>query len=512
MSFNEASRLLIQASFGADKAEIERVRSLGVDAWLDEQFAIKINRGHVKWLQSKDYDSPGDNFPREILDHTVWRKFLGNPDGLRQRMVFALSQILVISVESLGHWGAFSAAYYVDILEKHAFGNFRDLLQDVSLSPAMGRFLSIRRSRAADDTGRRPDENYAREIMQLFTIGLVKLNDDCTPALDGNGQPQPAYTESDVSGLASVFTGYEYANNDKVSNESPDVLLRPMVNNARYHESKAKTFLGTTIPADTAALPSLGKALDTLFNHPNVGPFICKQLIQRFVTSNPSPGYVKRVAAVFAKNDLDKRGDLAAVLHALLTDVEARDTALAKSDPAFGRLREPVLRFAQFARACKMDSPSGDWKVKNLSNPVERLGQNPMRSPSVFNFYRPGYVPPNSPLAKSKKVGPEFQITTESSVAGYINFMQSVISIRDGVTGSDVKPNYSNWLANANDDVALANEANAVLAAGQLSAPRVQLIVDALKTMPKNTTDLRIKRVQVAVLLTVVAPEFISLK
>ena len=484
------------------------MRALGsATAWIDEQLAMPRSPGNVAWFRDQGFLAA--DIGRAGLDYTVWRNFASSPDQLRQRVVFALSQILVVSIEGIGgSWAGWGVAYYLDLLDQHAFGNFRALLEDVTLSPAMGIYLSMRGSRKADANGRQPDENYAREIMQLFTIGLVELHADGTPRLVG-GNPVETYGEADVSGLARVFTGWDYGSG---SSDGPERLVKPLVNVASQHEAGTKTFLGTTVPANTSAINSLRLALDRLFNHANVGPFIGRQLIQRLVTSNPSAAYVGRVSAVFNDNGAGVRGDMKAVLRAILTDPEARNTSAARADAHGGKLREPALRFAAWARACNVGSASGQWRLGNLSDPATRLGQSPLHSASVFNFYRPGYVPPNTAIATAGKVAPEFQITTESSVAGYLNFMQSSISNSGGLLSSDVKADYAAWLPLAGDPAALAAEANLLLAADQLSAARVALIRDALAAMPSATSANRLSRVHAAVLLTLAAPESLVAK
>ena len=370
----------------------------------------------------------------------------------------------------------------------------------MTLSTAMGAYLSMRGSRKTDDTGRRPDENYAREVMQLFTIGLTELNRDGTPKLV-KGAEADTYDEDSVAGLARAFTGWDFNNTKTESRSSP---MQPV---ADRHEMGIKEFLGIKIPQNTSARETLRIALDHLFNHENVGPFIGKQLIQRLVTSNPSPKYVERVTDVFNNNGSKVRGDLAAVLKAILLDPEARNTATVLADPNGGKLREPVLRFAAWSRACDTSSASGLWAIGNVSDPARFLGQSPMRSPSVFNFYRPGYLPPNTAIATAKKVAPEFQITTETSVAGYLNFMQGAI------TGStDAKANYAKWLALAGDPVALAAEANLLLAANQFSLPRLKLMGETIAAMPFATNANLLDRVHVAVFLTLAAPEFLVTK
>jgi uncharacterized protein (DUF1800 family) len=501
----DASRLLAQASFGADRAEVDRTRGLGAAAWVDEQLALPRSTGHVDWLNAQGFNAyPTNEFSSAAADYTVWRKFLSSPDQLRQRVVYALSQIMVIGINGVtGRWPAFQVAYYLDLLEQHAFGNFRALLEAVTLSPAMGNYLSMRGSRRADANGRQPDENYAREVMQLFSIGLVELNPDGTPR---GATSTDTYGQADVTGLSRVFTGWDYAAGDTTT---PATAIVPLVNTASRHETGTKTFLGVTIPASTSAAESLRIALDTLAAHANVGPFIGRQLIQRLVTSNPSPAYVGRVSAVWANDGSGVRGNLAAVVRAILLDTEARDAAAARASTSAGKLREPVLRFAQWARAGRANSASGQWRLGNLSDPATRLGQSPLRSASVFNFYRPGYVPPNTSLATAGRVAPELQITTETSVAGYLNYMQSAVATTNGVSGSDVRPDYAAWLALAADPQALADEANLVLASNQLSAASVTLVRDAVAAIvAANTT----QRVQAALLLTLGAPEYLVLK
>jgi uncharacterized protein (DUF1800 family) len=511
LTADESSRLLSQGTFGADRAEIERVAAMGTSAWLEEQFAMPRTESHFAWLQAQGYTNPDQHiFGQGFVEYSMWRKLLSSPDQLRQRMVYAMTQILVVSVQATeGWWPAYKLAYYLDQIEEHAFGNYRQLLEAVTLSQAMGEYLSMRGSRKADANGRQPDENYAREIMQLFSIGLVQLNADGTPTMVNN-RTVPAYTEDDVKGLARVFTGWE---EQPAVRENPAGWLdRPMRHLADRHETGSKTFLGITVPAGTSGTEGMRAALDALFNHANVGPFLGRQLIQRFVTSNPTPAYVSRVAAVFANNGSGVRGDLKAVLRAVLTDAEARNLTTARASNSSGKLREPVLRFAQWARVSKVSSPSGQWRLGDLSDPASRLGQSPLRSPSVFNFYRPGYVPPGTSIASASRVAPEFQITTETSVAGYLNFMQNVIGSTAGFNGSDLTADYSAWMAVADDPAVLAAQANLVLAAGQLALQRETLVRDAVASITVANDSDRRRRVQTALLLTLAAPDYLALK
>ena len=501
-----AARFLAQSTFGAGRAEISRTQQMGVNAWLDEQFAMPFGMSHVQWLKSKGYDNSSLIFNPSAFDYTVWRAFLSSPDQLRQRVVFALSQILVVSITGVNSaWTPFSVGNYLDVLGANAFGNFRSLLEQVALTPAMGDFLNMRGNRKADSSGRVPDENFARELMQLFTIGLTELNPDGTPRLAG-GQPRDSYDQEDVSGVARLLTGWEYAPGYDGGLEQ---YIAPMFCFPARHETGASSFLTVSVPAGNDGPGALKLVLDALFAHPNTGPFIGRQLIQRLVTSNPSPAYVGRVAAVFANNGAGVRGDMKALIRAVLTDVEAREVQAA---PQAGKLVEPVLRFASWARAFGVTSPSGAWKLGNLSDPATRLGQSPGRSSSVFNFYRPGYVPPNTALAAASLVAPELQITTETSVAGYLNFMQSAVGNLAGATGTDLVVDYSALQAIAIDVNALAGEVELILAANRLSSASRTLIRNALGQMPTATSANLLDRVKAAVMLTLASPETMVLR
>ncbi|MGE5712860.1 MAG: DUF1800 domain-containing protein, partial [Betaproteobacteria bacterium] len=353
---DEAARFLMQASFGPTDTDIARVQSLGYSGWIDEQFALTPTL-HLPYVQA-NYNPLlfGANFA--FVQDSFWQQAVPAPDQLRQRVKYALSQIVVVSAESgtIANVSDGLANYY-DLLGLHAFGNYRTLLEAVATSPMMGIYLSHLRNQKADPlTGRVPDENFAREVMQLFSIGLTEINLDGTPKLV-NGQPVETYTNADITGLARVFTGWSWAaptTSDTAFNGSttatyPDRNVRPMQAYPQFHETGAKTFLGVTIPPNTSAQASMKIAMDTLFNHPNLCPFIGRQLVQRLVTSNPSPAYISRVATVFNDNGAGVRGDLAAVVRTLLLDAEARGPA--KSEPAYGRLREPAQYVVAVARA-----------------------------------------------------------------------------------------------------------------------------------------------------------------
>ena len=508
----EASRFLAQASMGASRALIAQVQALGYAGWLDAQFALPASTSRWDLLVANGLADITNKNSEAGFDPVAWSKPLSAPDTLRQRITLALSEIFVTAIDGLvgGGWRQFAAASYLDLLETNAFGSHRALLQQISLSAPMGEYLTYRASAKANAvSGALPDENYARELMQLFSIGLQQLNLDATPTLT-NGLPTATYQLADIAGLARVFTGWDFdlaGLTGAAATATPDFMRRPMKQVASRYETGAKTFLGTTIPAGTDATQGLTLALDAIFAHANVAPFFSRQLIQRLVTSNPSPAYVARVAGVFNDDGSGTKGNLRAVIRALLLDDEARSAAAA-AGPSFGKLREPMLRFAAWARAYGVTSPSGAWAVGSTADPATRLAQSPLRSPTVFNFFRPGYVPPNTGIGIAALVAPEFQITNESSVIGVINFMQRAVA---GTVG-DLTPDYSSVLSLADDATALINEIDLVLAANQLSAATITSLATAVATMPSGADALRRSRINAALVLVLAAPEFIVQK
>jgi uncharacterized protein (DUF1800 family) len=392
----------------------------------------------------------------------------------------------------------------MDLLTQGAFGNFRQLLEDITLSPAMGVYLNMRGNQKEDaNTGRQPDENYAREVLQLFSIGLHQLNLDGTPKAGPGGRPIETYTNADIAGLAKVLTGWDYSNPDSLDYA---YVRRPMAYFASRHSTSEKRFLGVSIPAGSTDGPGdLKKALDAIFQHPNVGPFIGRQLIQRLVTSNPSPAYVSRVASAFNDNGTGVRGDMRAVIKAILTDAEARNVP--SSDRA-GRLVEPIVRLIAWARVFGVTTPTGAWTVGDHSDASTRLGQSPLRSSSVFNFFRPGYVPPNTALGAAGLVAPELQITHETSVIGYANYMQTVIQSGIG----DIDADYTALRAVAGDAAALLDKVALWFAGGQVSQATREAIITAVGSMPAATEAHRSNRIYATVLLVMTCPEFLVQK
>lgn len=490
---------------GTTTDSITRVRSLGFDGWLTEQFAMPRSQPLWDWLVAGGYNIAGNINNQSGFDAAVWSQLITAPDQLRQRVGMALLDFLVVGIGGLsGNFAQFSAAAYIDVLMDNALGNYRTLLDQITTNAAMGTFVTFINNRKADPrSGAQPDENYARELLQLFTIGLSELNSDGSPRLV-NGAPVETYTPDDVSGMARVWTGWTLDSTDATT---PDRYRRPMVNSATQHEPGAKTFLGRTIPAGTSGVDSKTIALDTIFAHGNIAPFVARQLIQRLVTSNPSPAFVGRVAAAFANNGSGVRGDMKAVVRAILLDAEARDDAAAAASTTFGKVRDPVLRLTGWARAFAATSPSNAWAIGD-TGAVSRLAQSPGRSASVFGFFRPGYTPPNTPIADAGMVAPELQLANETTVIGYVNFMQTVIA--NGV--GDVRGNYVDLVAIAANAQALLDQINLVLAAGQLGTATVTQIRAAVESFGAVTTVDLANRVSAAVLLTMASPEYLVQK
>ncbi len=504
----QASRYLGQASLGVSDEAIASVRSLGYQAWITAEMEKLPSADNWDWLLGKGIGADVTLRNQNTgVDAQVWQRLITAQDGLRQRVTLALSEIFVVGLDGItGSWKQFKLAGWWDLLADHAFGNYRELLEAMTLNPAMGLYLNMAGNQKEDpNSGRVPDENYAREVMQLFSIGVNLLHPDGRPVLDGAGKPIEAYTQDAVTQLARVFTGWNL--NVPRGDLTPEPMRQPMVLNSALHSTLAASFLGVTVPANTPGASALRTALDTLANHPNVGPFLGTQLIQRLVTSNPSPAYVGRVAAVFANNGAGQRGDLGAVVRAILTDEEARSDA-GLADPKFGKLREPMLRFIQWARSFKASSLSGDWAVGNTTDPATRLGQSPLRSPSVFNYFRPGYVPAGTAMASQTLVAPEFQLANESSVAGYLNYMQTAV----GNTHSDIRPNYQTELALATDPGALVDRLNKLLCAGQMQSGTRLTVLTAVNSISASTDAGKANRVYAAVLLTLACPDYLVQK
>ncbi|HSC16032.1 MAG TPA: DUF1800 domain-containing protein [Gammaproteobacteria bacterium] len=468
----EAFRFLNQATMGATQADADRVIAIGYEAWIDEQLVrpASLSLPHV---QSITPPLPNiQDLHRDRLD--VWfRNAVNGPDQLRQRVGFALSEIMVVSqAGALGNY-PYAVASYQDLLVTQGLGNFRDLIEAITLHPAMGVYLSMLGNQRPDPVRNiRPDENYARELMQLFTLGLVELNLDGTPRLDGTGQPIPTYSQPIIEGFAHVYTGWTYANarNGNFLAAFPQAANQvvPMQLYPAYHDTGPKLVLGgVTIPAGQTGAQDLDAALDNIFAHSNVGPFISHALIQRLVTSNPTPEYVSRVAQRFNDNGRGVRGDLAAVVKAILLDDEARGPATMST----GKIKEPLLRLTQLWRAYNGRAPDGGFRA--FANPGGLLGQGPLQANSVFNFFSPDFAPAGE-IRDLGLVAPELEIATEYQNTQVTNTFRTYTFGRNsrtpGLPADAIVINIDVEAAVAADANALVNLVIDKLLAGQASA------------------------------------------
>jgi len=492
-----AARFLMQATFGPTLAEVESLQDdTSLDAWFDSQ-RVKPVSLELPYLQKLRAD--GENVYQNQRMDIWWRNAVGGEDQLRQRMAFALSELFVVSDQSGPLQNDVEGlANYYDLLARNALGNYRTLLKEVTLSVQMGHYLSMLRNQKPDPAaGIRADENFAREVMQLFTIGLVQLNLDGTAKRDANGQTLPTYRQAEIEGLARVFTGF--GSQHKTAND-PDYQflygeldgLKPMEAWQQYHDTDAKVIVGgALIPAGLQAEAELDLALDVLFNHPNVGPFVGRQLIQRLVTSNPTPAYVQRVAATFNDNGMGVRGDLFAVVKAILTDSEARGGPVA-SPSRFGKIKEPLLRTTHLWRFFSAIGNNGRY---DQWNPEYDYGQAPLRSNSVFNFFRPDYRPVGA-LTNAGLACPECQITNETSITNLTNAMDDVtVSYRwSGGNGRDfydshtVAVDYRPWESRTLDAnlPAFVDDLNTVFLGGRMSTDYKTALIDYVKTTPAS--------------------------
>ncbi len=637
----QASRFLIQSTFGPSRSDIASFMTLpGVDHkarasnWINAQFAMPRSQKHFQYSLDRkaEYDAqiPPAVFYSEMSRETFWKQALKSPDQLRQRLAFALSEVLVVSANG-GSSDPFELAAYLDLLADNGYGNFRDVLYKMALSPAMGEYLSHLRN---DGGSAQPNENFAREILQLFGVGLVMLNPDGTPTTT------PAYDENTVKGFAKVFTGFAFddpycrandvsdptyavplsscldgygdkhpswywsPNRDDLGANFPPKLAgwaRSMVPFPGKHSkldkqllkyntypsavascsaaiTRASTGQGllpalTSAPTPNPDLPgidevtglavttgtrtnrtqayfSVNQAIDNIFCHPNVGPFISKHLIKFFVTSTPTPAYVGRVAAVFDNNGAGVRGDMQAVIRAVLLDDEAVVPATVLTTAPelmkFGKLREPILRLSAIFRAFNGTATSGRYKLHYGLEDVEYgISQAPLQSPTVFNYFNPEFAPPG-PISQSSALGPEFQITTTTAVAATQNYYGSIVGRVDsnplvsqvGVAGygncntsstpASFKPedciisDLSDLYAVQDNSGAIFDYLNLVMLGGQLSPANKAQLVSALDTaypvytLPATPTAGNITtwqtrkrdRVKGALWLTVHTPEF----
>jgi uncharacterized protein (DUF1800 family) len=534
----------------------------GIPGWIDDQMALPATLLHVALradlaaFPNPIRPPPGESNRVYVTMHNLqaawWKGVLTGPDQLRQRVAFALSELFVI-----GNTDAPAATRYYDILVNQAFGNYRHLLEEVTLSPVMGFWLShVMNQKANPATGTAPDENYAREVQQLFSIGLVQLQPDGTLLLDATGQPIPTYDQTIVSETAKVLTGWSYAvapaNTTSIAGytgtKPPSTVytvysddngwMVPMRYFDAFHDKTEKSIVSlqqvplvnaarTRIPANQTGPQDLKILLDTLFNHPNTGPFVSRHLIKFLVTSNPSPGYVYRVAQVFANDGNGMRGNLGAVVSAILTDYEARSPDVL-GNAGYGKVKEPLIRLSSFLRALNAAAPNGrfmdnffespnssdkwgPWST--LSYPTGRLRQGVLNSPTVFNFFSPTYSPPGE-MAAAGLVAPELELTdafyainVPGALADFLyRNVNDPVGFPQPPTGASpyLVLDYSAYLPNARAPDELLNQLNLIFCANQMTAATRARILGTLTALPASATDLQ--RVQTALQLTFTSP------
>jgi len=433
-----AARFLAQATMGYNYEQIEYVSQIGIDAWLDEQFAIPSSSYATAYNMVYDSIStltPNDqNRKNEFLGYVFYDMLMKEPDVLRHKVAFALSQILVTSTVPMSNsYRGFGASNYYDILYEGAFGNYRDMLFDVTKHPFMGVYLSYFQNRKVDfGLGTLPDENYAREIMQLFTIGLLELNNDGTLKLDESGNTIPTYDIKDVQELSKVFTGFgagartsDGSLNFYTVHSVTDLTVDMTMYEEHHDKGQKKMVDGTVLPAGQTGLQDVNDAIDVLFNHPSIGPFMSIRLIQQLVKSNPSPEYINRVASVFNNNGEGVRGDLEAVIRAILTDPEAINCEVINTFEN-GKLIQPIERLTNLFIAFDVSTPSDKYWLNEDDHLEEFVAQSFMRSPSVFNFFSPFYAE-GKYIRPNDLVSPEFQILDATTSIHYINIIEDAI-------------------------------------------------------------------------------------
>ena len=488
ISMAEGARFLRQASFGPADGDVTSLQTIGYEVWIDNQMIAPASSQllHLASLPTPENAFEGQTNRLEAF----FQHALENDDQLRQRMAFALSEIMVVSDDGILFNRPGGLASYYDMLSSHAFGNFRDLIEAVTLHPAMGVYLSML-GNEKPDTARniRPDENYARELLQLFTIGLVELNLDGTPRLNSSGQMIPTYDQSIIEGFAHVNTGWTFGGSPAFTSPRPNFLV-PMQAFPDFHDTGEKQLLnGFVVPAGQTPEQDLADALDNIFAHQNVGPFISIRLIQRFTSANPSPAYVERVATVFNDNGNGVRGDLGAVIKAILLDDEARTVVAGGTG---GKLVEPLLRLVSLWRAFDASAANGRYVYPQ---PNLAFGQAPLRSPSVFNFFSPDYAP-SGELSVQGLVSPEMQITNETTTASVNDYLAFSIYIRNSSAANlgeqaiaiDIAP----YLGLAGAPEALLDRMAEKLTGGVISSELRTQALAMINTIPGNQPAFRV--------------------
>jgi len=557
----EASRLLAQASFGADWETIESVASMGPENWINYQMSLPsmsyLDTTWMIWNHFVDeyVEAWGEEeivgnqaiFPLSIYFRQAWwNNTMKGEDQLRQRVAFALSEILVISEKSQLELNGLGIADYYDMLYHNAFGNYREILDSVTFHPAMGFYLSHLNNEKTDEINNvRPDQNYAREVMQLFTIGLDMLNEDGTLQLDGEGNAIPTYDNTHIEELSKVFTGLgpmEYWNQwedwsgfpvvwDDGLNTVPYInLFMPMQMFQQWHEPGPKYIVnGGVVPAGQTGMEDIEFALDHLFAHPNVAPFISTRLIQRLVKSNPTPEYVARISAVFNDNGEGVKGDLKAVVKAILLDPEARNCDWIEMNDS-GKMREPLIEYTAFMKAFNAANESGRlWNLGGIWE--EWIHQSPMSAPSVFNFFQPSYAPPG-PIEDAGLVAPEFQTLTHSASINFVNLLYTWLVVDAGYMETSAQsnllvpgipeftynniniedrvfPDFSDEILLADDGAALMDRLDILLTAGTMAEETKTNIRNTISTMALFDNAIAAR---MAIFLTLLSPDYVIQK
>lgn len=512
----EASRFLIQAGFGADNDELADVKALGYSAWIDAQ--VTRPKGYLQpIITAKALTGPVYHPETKVA---LWTQFMRrryprpgvtvNTDILRQRIAYSLLQIFVVSQNVDALLPPEGVANYYDRLIDGALGNFRQILFDVTMHPAMGIYLSHRGNRKGDSSiNLFPDENYAREIMQLFTIGLWELNNDGSRKLL-NGQPIPTYNNVDITNFARVFTGLQYGGPNNSSFEwAGEETKFPMKAYDAFHDQDAKTLLrGQTLPAGRTTMQDINSAIDNLFNHPNTGPFISRLLIQRLVNSNPTPAYIGRVASKFNNNGAGVRGDMGAVVKAILMDEEARDFSYTTGILS-GKMREPYMTLMNMGKTFDAQPSSGNYESATYF--YEFYLQEPFQSPSVFNFYKPDDRP-SGELTLMDKYAPEFKILTAvTSIEAQNNLLNSVenqIARWGSAPGNEMKLNFAAELPLANNPDALIRQLSVRMIGGSLQPRTFQIVREAVVKIMETGSTWQRDRVRMAAYLIAASAEF----
>ncbi|HQV73246.1 MAG: DUF1800 domain-containing protein [Xanthomonadales bacterium] len=506
----EAARFLTQASYGPTPAEITRLRAIGYAEWLRQEFnkPATLVRPHLEAVNAALLGAGQSGVSQnQRLDRWFHTAATGS-DQLRQRLAFALSQILVISDQNGSISGEpIQMSEYWDILARNAFGNYRELIDETTWNPSMGKFLShFRNQKASADGLRQPDENYAREVMQLFSIGLIERNLDFTPILSG-GLPIPTYDQNVVSNYAKVFTGFNYNNATTITNGTNTYLRMTCIESA--HDATAKVLVGgSPLPAGQTCPDDVADGLDLLFAHPNIAPFISRQLIQRFTTSSPSPAYIQRVAQKFVNNGFGERGDLSAVIRQILLDPDARGTPTANS----GKLREPLLKLTALWRAWNAQMPAADAYgniAMGMTSPTGTYGQRPLGADTVFNFFEPDYQQPGA-IANAGLFSPEFQTLNESTIVSTANSLytygyNSYVGMSNPPSNRpllDISP----LTALGSDHAAMVEEANRRMLYGTMSSGMRTSLINALTFMDANVSVS--ERARSIIYLVAISPEY----